>query len=103
MIVDLITFKHNYALFKHNCCLERYLHRSGSTVFCHQTRMNAMKNGKMEQATKILMTKLDVNKKEAVNRISHLASLKNLDTDKTCDVIIQLENIVSEKWFASSA
>jgi len=62
-----------------------------------------MKNGKMEQAKKILMHKLDVNEKEAVNRISHLASLKNLDTDKTCDVIIQLENIVSEKWFASTA
>jgi len=60
-------------------------------------------NGKMEQAKKILMNKLDVNEKEAVNRISHLASLKNLDTDKTCDVIIQLENIVTEKWFASSA
>lgn len=75
----------------------------GAPFFVTQTRMNAMKNGKMEQATKILMNKLDVNKKEAVNRISHLAALKNLDTDKTCDVIIQLENIVTEKWFASSA
>jgi AmiR/NasT family two-component response regulator len=77
-------------------------HRSDAPFFVTQTRMDVM-NGKMEQAKKILMTKLDVNEKEAVNRISHLASLKNLDTDKTCDVIIQLENIVSEKWFASTA
>lgn len=54
---------------------------------------------KIDQATKILMTKLDVSEKEALDKINTLSSKKNLDTDKTCDVLIQLEKIINAKWF----
>ncbi len=54
---------------------------------------------KIDQATKILMTKLEVSEKEALDKIKVLSNKKNLDTDKTCDVLIQLEKIINEKWF----
>ena len=54
---------------------------------------------KIDQAAKILMTKLDVSEKEALDKIKILSSKKNLDTDKTCDVLIQLEKIINDKWF----
>ena len=60
-------------------------------------------NATIEKAKDILMSKLNVSEGEAISRIGRLSSLKNLDTEKTCGVIIMLEKIISESWFKHPA
>ena len=57
----------------------------------------------IDKATEILMKKLDLSKKEALEKINDFSSERNLDTDKTCEVLIKLEKIISPNWFNSSA
>jgi AmiR/NasT family two-component response regulator len=56
-------------------------------------------NSNLEQAKKILMNKLDVSEPEALNKIKALSKSKNLDTERTSEVIIKLENLISPSWF----
>jgi hypothetical protein len=54
---------------------------------------------KLDQAIEILMKKFDISERDAKGRIAILSQAKNLDTEKTCEVLIRLEKIISESWF----
>jgi hypothetical protein len=54
---------------------------------------------KLERAIEILMKKLDISERDAKARIAALSRIKNLDTEKTCEVLIKLERIISDSWF----
>ncbi len=54
---------------------------------------------KLDRAIEILMKKFDISERDAKGRIAILSRTKNLDTEKTCEVLIRLENIISESWF----
>jgi AmiR/NasT family two-component response regulator len=58
---------------------------------------------KLDRAIEILMTKFDISEREAKARIAALSKMKSLDTEKTCEVLIRLEKIISESWFEGSA
>lgn len=53
----------------------------------------------LEQAKKIVMEKLDVSEIDAIEKIKALSKSKNLDTERTSEVIIKLENLISPSWF----
>ncbi len=57
---------------------------------------------KLERAIEILMKKLDISEREAKMRIATFSKMKDLDTEKTCEVLIRLEKIISESWFEKS-
>ncbi len=57
---------------------------------------------KLDRAIEILMRKFDISERDAKRRIAVLSQAKNLDTEKTCEVLIRLENIISESWFNGS-
>ena len=54
---------------------------------------------KLDRAIEILMKKFDISERDAKGRIATLSQAKNLDTEKTCEVLIRLENIISDSWF----
>jgi AmiR/NasT family two-component response regulator len=58
---------------------------------------------KLDRAIEILMKKFDISERDAKSRIAVLSRTKNLDTEKTCEVLIRLENIINESWFDASA
>ncbi len=58
---------------------------------------------KLERAVEILMKKLDISERDAKARIAALSQSKNLDTEKTCEVLIRLEKIISDSWFELSS
>ena len=53
----------------------------------------------LEQAKRILMEKLEVSEVDAVEKIKALSKSKNLDTERTSEVIIKLESLISPSWF----
>jgi AmiR/NasT family two-component response regulator len=53
----------------------------------------------LEQAKRILMEKLEVSEVDAVAKIKALSKSKNLDTERTSEVIIKLESLISPSWF----
>ena len=57
---------------------------------------------KLDRAIEILMRKFDISERDAKRRIAVLSQAKNLDTEKTCEVLIRLENIISDSWFNGS-
>jgi AmiR/NasT family two-component response regulator len=60
-------------------------------------------DSKLERAIEILMKKLDLSERDAKARIAALSRSKNLDTEKTCEVLIRLEKIISDSWFELSS
>ncbi len=59
--------------------------------------------GKLDLAIEILMRKFDISERDAKSKIALLSRAKNLDTEKTCEVLIRLENIINDSWFDSSS
>ncbi|GEM_PF-2284550 len=53
----------------------------------------------LEQAKRIVMEKLDVSEVDATKKIKALSKSKNLDAERTSEVIIKLENLISPSWF----
>jgi len=58
---------------------------------------------KLDMAIEILMKKFDISEREAKGKIALLSRAKNLDTEKTCEVLIRLERIINESWFDASS
>ena len=73
--------------------------KSGGMDKMAKTAEKIETNSSLEQAKKILMNKLDVSEPEALNKIKELSKSKNLDTERTSEVIIKLENLISPSWF----
>ncbi len=59
--------------------------------------------GKLDLAIEILMRKFEISERDAKGKIALLSRAKNLDTEKTCEVLIRLEKIINESWFDSSS
>ena len=53
----------------------------------------------LEMAKRIVMDKLDITEHEAIKKIKALSKTKSLDTEKTSEVIVKLENLISPSWF----
>ncbi|MBN1572488.1 MAG: ANTAR domain-containing protein [Deltaproteobacteria bacterium] len=53
----------------------------------------------LELAKRIVMEKLDISEIDAIEKIKSLSRSKNLDTERTSEVIIKLENLISPSWF----
>jgi AmiR/NasT family two-component response regulator len=73
--------------------------KSGGMDKMGKTAEKIETNSSLEQAKKILMKKLEVSEPEALNKIKELSKSKNLDTERTSEVIIKLENLISPSWF----
>lgn len=59
--------------------------------------------GKLDLAIEILMRKLEISERDAKGKIALLSRAKNLDTEKTCEVLIRLEKIINESWFDAAS
>lgn len=59
--------------------------------------------GKLDLAIEILMRKFEISERDAKSKIAFLSRAKNLDTEKTCEVLIRLEKIINESWFEASS
>jgi hypothetical protein len=58
---------------------------------------------KLDLAIEILMKKFDISERDAKSKIALLSRAKNLDTEKTCEVLIRLERIINESWFGAAS
>jgi hypothetical protein len=58
---------------------------------------------KLDLAIEILMKKFEISERDAKSKIALLSRAKNLDTEKTCEVLIRLEKIINESWFEASS
>jgi AmiR/NasT family two-component response regulator len=57
---------------------------------------------KLDRAIDILMKRLDISERDAKGKIAILSQAKNLDTEKTCEVLIRLASIIDDSWFENS-
>lgn len=77
------------------------MHKAAQTRIERHEELDA--ETKLEMAIEILVKKFDISQRDAKGKIAFLAKAKNLDTEKTCEVLIRLENIINETWFDSSS
>lgn len=77
------------------------MHKAQKTLIERYEGLDA--ETKLDRAIEILMKKFDISERDAKSRIAVLSHTKNLDTEKTCEVLIRLENIINESWFDASA
>jgi hypothetical protein len=75
--------------------------KAAKTRIENHDELNA--EGKLDLAIEILMRKFDISERDAKSKIALLSRAKNLDTEKTCEVLIRLENIINDSWFDSSS